>query len=338
MNIRNNESLKQYTTLQVGGVAEYFVDVDSEVQLEKVAQYAEEHAVPVAVLGGGSNILVSELGVQGMVIKMSIKGISFTEKNDQVYLTVGAGESLDEVVQYAVKNGFWGIENLSHIPGTAGAAPIQNVGAYGVETKDVLETVRVYNLETKAFEDLPAEDCCFGYRDSLFKKTEGKKYVVVSVTFVLSTQKSPVLSYRDLQSRFGDAQPSLEEIRQAVIEIRAGKFPDWKVVGTAGSFFKNPVLPNRKFEELSARYPDLPGYPSGDTDTKIPLGWILDKVLHLKGVGNKKVGTYQGQALVLINKGEATADDFVQYATEITQKVQEEIGVDVEWEVTRLGF
>jgi len=337
LNIQNNVSLKSYTTLQVGGPAEYFIDVDSEETLVQVVAHAQENELPITVLGEGSNVLVSSKGTAGIVAHMALKGIDEVAEGTSVALTAAAGELLDDVVLYAGTQGYWGLENLSHIPGTVGAAPVQNVGAYGVEVKDIIQSVRVYNTEIQQFEVLTAAECGFGYRDSFFKKPEGKKYIVVSVTFMLTISPTPQLSYKDLQNRFSESSPSLMDIRAAVIEIRATKFPNWKVVGTAGSFFKNPIIRSAKYEELCTTYPELPGFAVGPHEVKIPLGWILDKALHLRGEGNDKVGTYQGQALVLINKGIADSDDFIFFANDITQKVFDATGVSIDWEVTRVG-
>ena len=338
LSIQHNEPLSQRTTLQVGGDAQCFIDVDSETELDEAIGYAHSNNLPVTILGAGSNVLISEKGIQGLVIKMSIVDVSTEVAGEQILLTASAGMMLDDLVAYAVEHGYWGLENLSHIPGTVGAAPIQNVGAYGVEVKDVVGSVRVYNMEARRFEVITADECDFGYRDSLFKKQAGSKYIVVAVTFILSTEASPILSYKDLQNRFGGKQPTQTEVRQAVIEIRAGKFPDWKIVGTAGSFFKNPILPRAKFEELSVQYPGLPGFAVDDDCMKVPLGWILDKALQLKGAGNEHVGTYQEQALVLINKGGASSTDIVLFAEGIVQKVFDTTSIEVEWEVTKLGM
>jgi UDP-N-acetylmuramate dehydrogenase len=336
--VQHNVSLKDMTTLKVGGSAVNYVAVDSELVLNEAVSFAKEHDLAVLTIGGGSNILVSSKGVDGLVIHMKILGREATVDEHHVHLTAYAGELLDDVVQYSVSRGYWGLENLSHIPGTVGASPVQNVGAYGVEVKDCIESVRVYNTDAQKFEVLTAEECAFGYRDSLFKKKEGRKYIVVAVTFLLTTEVTPKLQYKDLQLKFSQSEPSLAEIREAVIEIRSKKFPNWNKVGTAGSFFKNPVILKQKFEELLLQYPDMPGFPVDSNHVKIPLGWVLDKVLHLKGEGTHRVGAYQGQALVLINKGDATADDIVAFADDVLKKVHDAIGVEVEWEVTKIGF
>ncbi len=338
LSIQKNQSLQPYTTLQVGGDAQYFVEVDSEASLDEAVGYAQANNLPVTVLGGGSNVLISEKGIQGLVIRMSITDVVTEVIGHRVLLTASAGMELDDLVAHAVAHGYWGLENLSHIPGTVGGAPIQNVGAYGVEVQDVIESVRVYNMQARKFQALTPTECEFEYRNSLFKKPEGAQHIVVAVTFILTTKATPQLSYKDLHTRFADAQPTLADIRQAVIEIRATKFPNWKIVGTAGSFFKNPILPQEKYEALCAKYPGLPGFDVGDGQTKVPLGWILDKVLHLKGYGNEKVGTYQEQALVLINKGDASAEDISSFAENIIQKVYEATGIEVQWEVTKLGL
>ena len=338
LNIQSQVKLAELTTLQVGGVAEHFLKIDSEILLDDAVGYARENSLDLTVLGGGSNMLVSDTGIQGLVVHMQMKGITQTGQGSEVLLTACAGESLDDVVAYAVEHGYWGLENLSHIPGTVGAAPVQNVGAYGVEMHEIIKTVRVYNTDARKYEMLTAEECTFGYRDSLFKKPEGKKYIVTSVTFVLTTNESPQLAYRDLQERFSSTKPSLSTIRAAVIEIRSSKFPDWKTVGTAGSFFKNPVVSQEKYQALRSEYSELPGFDMGDDKVKIPLGWILDKVLHLKGQGTDQVGTYQGQALVLINRGDACATDIQTFADGIIEKVDQELGVKVQWEVTKVGF
>ena len=336
--MRQQELLKKHTTLQVGGPAAYFTEVASEDYLEEMVAYAQQENISTVVLGSGSNILVADTGFDGLVLHMSIKGIDAVREDDRIRMTVGAGEVLDDVVAHAVTKGYWGLENLSHIPGTVGAAPVQNVGAYGVEVKDCIESVRVYNTDTLKFEVLNAQECLFGYRESIFKRKEGARYIVTSVTFILSVQSSPNITYKDLEHRLSGTKPSLADIRNTVIAIREEKFPNWHEVGTAGSFFKNPVISLAMFEKIKVQYPEIPGFAQGEQKVKIPLGWVLDKVLHLKGEGTKTVGAYQGQALVLINKGDATADDFVCFAQGVMDVVKETIDVDIQWEVTKVGF
>jgi len=326
--------LASHTTLQVGGPASYYVEVKDETQLLEAVAFAHENQLSITVLGGGSNILVTDGGVEGLVIAIRIDTRTETLNGEEVLLTVGAGAILDEVVQHAVSSGWWGIENLSYIPGLVGATPIQNVGAYGVEAKDVIASVRAYNIETGDFENLTNEMCAFGYRDSLFKKKSGKKYIVTQVVYRLSTRAKPQIAYRDLAVWFGSTAPTILEIRNAVIAIRSKKFPDWQTTGTAGSFFKNPIIPKERFEALKKKYPEMPGYALENNSVKVALGWILDSVLGLKGVQEGNVGTYKGQALVLVNNGEATATEIKNFAEKIVHQVKQKTDIDVEWEVT----
>lgn len=335
MEILKSISLAEYTTLQIGGTAEYFCVVKNESELEEAVAYANEHNLKIHVLGGGSNLLVNDDGVSGLVIKNEIIGFESVEKGDLISLTVGAGCLLDETVSKTVTHGWWGMENLSHIPGTVGATPVQNVGAYGVEVRDIIESVRVYSTADNSFKELSAEECQFGYRDSVFKKEEGKNYIVTAVTYKLSLVPKPVVSYKDLKERFTTDSHDQNAIREAVIEIRSHKFPNWHEVGTAGSFFKNPVIDKEHYKELLTRYPDLPSYPVSEDKVKLPLAYVLDKICNLKGIAKGNVGSYEGQALVLVNHGGATAIEVKEFVSMVVGEVKEKIGVDIEWEVTR---
>ena len=335
--LQQNVPLAEYTTLKVGGPAEYFAVVQDEEMLRAAVEDARRQGMSIRMIGGGSNILVPDNGLSGLTIKNNITGWQETVDGNVVRICVGAGEVFDDVVARTVAKGYWGLENLSHIPGSVGATPVQNVGAYGVEIQDRIDRVRVYNCETDAYEELTAAECQFGYRDSLFKTPEGQKYFITHVTFLLGATPQPVLSYKDLEAVFADeATPQLAAIRDAVIAIRAQKFPDWTVVGTAGSFFKNPVIPKSQYESLSREYPELPGFPVSDTEVKVPLGWILDKICHLRGASDGVVGTYEGQALVVVTTGGATATDITAFAHTVAASVKEKTGISIEWEVTQL--
>jgi len=334
-----NLTLAAHTTLQVGGVAAMYAAVKNERALVRAVDEAIVQRLPLLVLGGGSNLLVADDQLNIFVLKMEIKGVNFVEVGVDVLVTVGAGEVLDEVIQECVARGYWGLENLSHIPGSVGATPIQNVGAYGVEVADMITLVRVYDQEANSFKTLSAVECQFAYRDSLFKSTAGAAYIVTAVTFKLTRQPTPKISYKDLAERFTETSLiTLDEVRSAVIDIRSKKFPDWQVVGTAGSFFKNPVVSKAKAIDLHHRYPNLPTYPQTDGHIKISLGWLLDKVFHLKGVGTLTVGCYEGQALVIINRGKATAAEIKKFADEIKLKVKKELDIEIEYEVRMIGF
>jgi UDP-N-acetylmuramate dehydrogenase len=332
---QKNVDLKNYTTLKVGGPAELFVSVTSESELEKVMVECTDKKV--TILGGGSNVLIPDKGLSGVVVKNDIKGFEVEPIDTKILVRVGAGEIFDQVIKKCAENGYWGLENLSSIPGSVGATPVQNVGAYGVEVADVIASVKVYDNASKKFLTLSNEDCRFAYRDSLFKKDEGKNLIVCEVVFELSLNPKPNLAYKDLEKYFiNQSDPELFSIREAVIEIRKQKFPDWNLVGTAGSFFKNPIVRRVTYERLREQYPGLPGFDVSDIDVKIPLGWVLDKVCNLRGYQVDQVGTYKDQALVIVNYGNASATDIKNFAEEIISKIFDKTGLRIEWEVTQL--
>ncbi len=333
--ITAGELLASHTTLKVGGEAEYFSVISSKEELIEAVTEAKKNNWSLRVLGGGSNVLVSDGGVKGLVIKNSLTGVSSAIINDSVELTVGAGEILDAIIEHTVSHGWWGLENLSHIPGTVGATPVQNVGAYGVEVRDLIKQVEVFDTESMEFKILSNEDCKFAYRHSIFKTEPGKNLIVTNVTFLLSSIPNPKISYKDLSVRFSQVEPSQAAIRSAVIEIRSKKFPNWHQVGTAGSFFKNPIISKTKYAELQERHPELPAFNVSDTEVKLPLGWILDRLLQVRGIRVGNVGTYEGQALVVVNEGGATAEEIAAFANSIVLEVKNKIGVAIEWEVTK---
>lgn len=334
--IQEHIALAPYTTLKVGGAARYFVAVHTEEEIKEALAFAQAHEVPVVVLGGGSNMLVSDTGVDAMVIHMQLKGMEHVAEGDRVMLTVQAGEMLDEVVAHAVRNEWWGLENLSHIPGTVGATPVQNVGAYGVEVKDRIKSVRVIDMHTGQAVELSNEACVFAYRDSIFKHAEGKHYVITAVTFALSSEPQPCIAYKDLAQAFEGKTPAIQEIRDAIISIRNSKFPNWHVVGTAGSFFKNPIITIEAYERLHAEHPEVPAYEAGEGMMKVSLGWILDKALGLRGYTEGNVGLYKMQALVLIAQEGSTQSEITRFADAVIAQVREEIGIDIEREVTTI--
>jgi UDP-N-acetylmuramate dehydrogenase len=332
LHIQERIPLTPLTTLKCGGNAEYFTHVDSIEALEGALTFAEEKKLKVTILGGGSNVLVSDAGVRGLVIRPLFTNIVYHTHGTEVYVESGAGVTLDALIEEVVGKNLWGLENLSGIPGSVGAVPIQNVGAYGVEAKDLVHEVLVYNRDTKHVEKLSAAECAFAYRHSLFKTEAGKRYIVVGVIFRLGTLPHPRISYRDLQEYFKeDKAPTLESIRRAVITIREGKFPDWRTVGTAGSFFKNPILSQEAYEALQVKFPLVPGFAEAGR-VKVPLGWILDHVLNLKGYREGNVGLYEKQALVLIQYGTASSDEVLDFAERIREQVLDAAGVRVEFE------
>lgn len=355
MTIEEHVPLAPYTTFGIGGPAEYFVMVASVDDLRAAIVWAKERDLPVTVLAGGSNVLVADAGVRGLVVHLALQGIASHEEDDAVLLIAGAGETFDAVVAHTVARGWWGLENLSCIPGSVGATPVQNVGAYGVEIADVLDSVEVYDTEDDAVSTFTSTMCAFGYRDSHFKHVDGKRYIITRVTYRLTRTPTPRLHYRDLadwerarrEAGAQDVAPTLEEIRAAVCAIRSRKFPDWTRMGTAGSFFKNPTVDAATFARLRAQYPELPGHPAtpaGDAPeeskegaVKLSLGWIIEHVLGARGERAGAVGTYEGQALVLVNHGGATAAAVDAFADDLARRVRDALGIEIEREVTHVS-
>lgn len=348
LHIRENIPLRDFTTFRTGGPARFFCEAAGEAELAEAFLFAKENAggkgsLPVFILGGGSNILVDDAGFSGLVVKMNVKGIDFTDDGKKI--RVGAGENWDEFVGQSVSRGFSGAENLSGIPGTVGAAPVQNIGAYGAEVAAIVDSVRVFDAQENSWKTFSAAECGFEYRDSIFKKAKGR-YVIASVIFNLAKAAPAAavnIGYKDLADYFvasnndGKTAPTPADVRTAVLAIRAKKLPDVREIGTAGSFFKNPIIPAAHFSELKKQYPDMPSFPAGEGKVKVPLAWILDHVCGYKGVTKGAVGTYKNQALVIVNNfsqaNGATASEIKKFAAEITAAVKEKTNIDIEPEV-----
>jgi UDP-N-acetylmuramate dehydrogenase len=337
-NITKNEPLALHTTLGVGGPAEYYAEPNSAEELAGLLEWAKAKEVEITVLGGGSNVLIDDLGIPGLIIRPMFTDLSYEEKdNGVVCVKAGAGIVLDELIQKLVDKGLWGLENLSSIPGMVGAVPIQNVGAYGVEAKDIVRKVVVFDMETMKEKKFTPLQCEFEYRDSIFKKQKGKKYIVTEVIFETNTKPNPKLTYKELRNYFKDNKnPSLKEIRYAIQEIRSNKLPDWTKLGTAGSFFKNPIIPKTHLEKIRKEYPEAMGFEVDDDHVKIPLGWILDNVCNLKGYTEGKVGLYEKQALVLVCEEGATSAEIIAFTKKVIDMVHEKTGICIEREVTTL--
>lgn len=333
MLITEGELLNHHTTLKVGGPARYFTTVASYEMLSGALAFAKHHDLKHFLLGGGSNVLFSDAGYDGLIIKIAFTGRAYDVEDDQVMATFGAGEVFDEVVSETVTKGYWGLENLSHIPGSVGATPVQNVGAYGVEMQDVVEQLTAVDTSTGEKVSFTKEECEFAYRDSRFKRSPGR-YVITEVTYRLSKSKQAKLTYKDLVFLQAVEELTPSRVRDEVIRIRSQKFPDWNLVGTAGSFFKNPIISREQFLLLKEQYPELPGYEMNEEQIKVSLGWILDHVLHLRGVRESAVGLFAQQALVLVNYDNATARDIIQFADNVASVVKEKTGINIEREVT----
>lgn len=332
-NIQQNIDLSPFNTFGIHARAGYFSAIHSTAHLQMLLQDPKWHTIPKFILGGGSNILFTK-DFDGLVIKNEIKGIEkVSEDADHVWLKVGAGENWHEFVLYCIANGYGGVENLSLIPGTIGAAPIQNIGAYGVELKDVfheLEAVQISDGKIKLFNH---DDCQFGYRESVFKSICKNQFVITSVTLCLD--KNPIfnVSYDALHKVLKDTQLSLKTVSDAVIQIRSSKLPDPKEIGNAGSFFKNPIIPEVQFIELKKQFPSIAHFATESSEfTKISAGWLIEQC-GWKGKRIGDIGVYDKQALVIVNFGAGTGADILDLVQQIQNSVLKKFGVRLTPEV-----
>ncbi len=334
MEIQEAVRLSDYTTFRLGGDARYFTVVHDIDELREAVAWSKDQGLAFFVLGGGSNMLIRDRGFDGLVIKMECIGVSFKEKaNGIVEVIAGAGENWDAFVGQTVMQGLYGLENLSGIPGTVGAAPVQNIGAYGVEVKDAIAWVEVYDADHDIVRTLDASRCQFGYRDSIFKTKAYKRCIIMHVAYMLAKNGTLRLGYKDVQTYFeGRNTVSLADARSAVIAIRAKKFPDLSKVGTAGSFFKNPVITQAHYDVLKAQYGDVPAYPVGEGRVKIPIAWFLDR-LGWKNTQRGHVGTWSAQPLVLVHYGHGSSDELLALSDEIIEDVRTRTGITLEKEV-----
>lgn len=334
MELQTNISLREHTTMKIGGEASVFTEVFSVSELVEVLEYAKANGLPVYILSGGSNTFFSDDGFKGLVVKISLKGIDWGENGE---VSVSAGEGWDQFVSWCVEKGYFGIENLSGIPGSVGAAPIQNIGAYGVEVREHISSVEVFDTEVGEMKIFQNEECQFGYRDSFFKKTPGR-YVVVKVHFKLLKEFVPRIEYKDLKKYFSDStQISAESVRNAVLEIREGKFPDLSKVGTSGSFFKNSIVTKEKFEELKQKFENIPSYKVDEDHVKIPTAWLLDVAVGRKGFCEGCVEFFEKQPLIVVNRGGATSRELIHVTNMVAKEVYEKTGIELEREVQFVG-
>lgn len=332
MIIRENVPLSSLTTLKVGGVAQFVIECERKEDVLEATRFAQEQNLPWSVLGEGSNVLAQDEPYKGVVLAIRIPGVEALESDDAVVLTVGAGVSWDALVRDAAARGLWGLENLAGIPGTVGAAPVQNIGAYGAELKDTLDSVEVLDAETGKTIQLNNEECAFGYRDSRFK--HDARLILLSVSFRLLKSAEPNIGYKDLAAALeqGADLRTPSAIGEVVRSIRARKFPNLADVGTAGSFFKNPTIPQGSFDVLKERYEALPGFPN-ELGIKIPLAFILDQVLSLRGYTEGNVSLFANQPLVLVAQNGATQKEIDIFANDIAARVRDVAGITLEREV-----
>jgi UDP-N-acetylmuramate dehydrogenase len=336
MQIQENVPLAPLTTMRVGGNARFFCEVHDVDELKEAVRFATEHAYEIFILGGGSNIVFSDDGFDGVVIKIDIFGVEYEDKGDVVLVTAGAGECWDDLVGNVVARGLCGMENLSLIPGVVGASVVQNIGAYGVEVKTMVREVHVFDTQTLQEKVLSQDECDFGYRQSIFKKPEGAPLVVLRVVYVLAKSAEPKVLYGGIIQAFAEKHiehPTTQDVRDTVIELRRGKLPYEGDLGSAGSFFMNPVLEPEEVQELQKRFPDIPVFEAGNGKLKVPAGWIIDNVCKMKGYREGSVGTYEKQALVIVNHGGATASDIRAFTKKVRSCVKEKTGVTLKQEV-----
>jgi UDP-N-acetylmuramate dehydrogenase len=343
LDIRENVPLAPFTTFQIGGPARFFVEAVDETDVQAAVGWANDHAIPIAILGGGSNLLVRDAGFRGLVLHIAIRGIART---GDALLEVGAGESWDDLVGHAVAHNLAGIECLAGIPGSVGGTPVQNVGAYGQEVSETIESVRVFDRQTSTWQDLGNAACRFRYRESLFNTDEPNRYIVTGVRFKLRPHGAPTLRYAELQRRFADvAAPSLAEVATAVREIRRSKGmlivsgdPDTR---SAGSFFKNPIVPAGALDRVAAAAgldrANIPHWPTTSGDVKLPAAWLLEQAGFVRGYSEGAAGISTRHTLALTNRNHATADDILRLQDQIIATVQARFDITLEREPVLLG-
>ncbi|WP_300690954.1 UDP-N-acetylmuramate dehydrogenase [Chryseobacterium sp.] len=334
--MQENFSLKPYNTFGVDAKAKYFIEVSNTDELKEALTFSKNHGLPLLLLGGGSNILLTK-DFEGLAIKLNLKGISEENiSNHEVLVTAKAGENWHEFVKYCLQKDYGGLENLSLIPGNVGTSPMQNIGAYGTEIKDIFVNCLVLNLKTLELETFNLEECKFGYRDSIFKKEGKGKYVILEVTFKLTTKDHHIKTeYGAIKNELEHLKintPSIQDVSNAVINIRQSKLPDPKEIGNAGSFFKNPTIPLAQFQDLKQNFENIQGYPNGDV-VKVPAGWLIEQCgWKGKQIGN--VASHRLQSLVIINAtGNATGKEIFDFSTDIINSVKEKFGIELEREV-----
>lgn len=331
MNILSNISLQPYNTFGIDVKARSFAQFQSLEELKEGLD-ADSHAM---VLGGGSNILFTK-DTDRLVLRNEMKGISLVREDaDHYYIKAAAGENWHQLVMYCVENNYAGLENLSLIPGSVGASPMQNIGAYGVEIKDCFHELEALHRHERILQTFNTTDCEFGYRESVFKRKYKNQFVITSVTYRLNKKPQFHTSYGAIQQeldKMGVTELSIQTISEAVIRIRTSKLPDPKVIGNAGSFFKNPTLPVGELQRLQAIDPNIPFYPVGDTHIKIPAGWLIEQ-LGWKGFRRGDAGCHALQALVLVNYGKASGREIYDLSSEILSSVQEKFQIELEREV-----
>jgi UDP-N-acetylmuramate dehydrogenase len=334
LQIQHDVSLKNFNTFGVEANARYFVEINHEDDLVELFMDPQWLQMKRLVLGGGSNMLLLE-DFDGLIIRMNIRGFEHRIQHQDVFVEAGAGEVWNDLVNFCVAREYAGLENLSLIPGSVGASPIQNIGAYGVELKDVFGSCKAFEIATSTFKIFSKEDCHFGYRESVFKTKLKEQYIIVSVKFHLSLIPKLNLQYGAIGQELANRNiidPTIKDVSQVVSHIRVSKLPDPSTIGNAGSFFKNPVITVEEFYPLQIKFPAIVNYPAGDGYIKLAAGWLIEQCgWKGKVVGN--TGTWKNQALVLVNHGGATGEEVYTFSSQIIDSVYTKFGVTLQREV-----
>ncbi|PDH35272.1 MAG: UDP-N-acetylenolpyruvoylglucosamine reductase [OM182 bacterium MED-G28] len=334
MKIQRTIDLQQFNSFGVPAIATFFAAVENQTDLEVALRFAETESLSIQVLGGGSNTLFVQ-DFPGLLLHVANKGVDWGDrsKGGATSIRIAAGENWHELVGSCLQKGLYGLENLALIPGTAGAAPIQNIGAYGVELADFFLDATVYDRETGKWRVMGKQDCKFAYRDSLFKGDGFGRYIIFDLRLKLETQWVPNLSYQGLEEALASSKPTPEEVFETVCQIRRSKLPDPSEIGNAGSFFKNPIISIERFKALEKQLPGLPNYALEQEGlTKIPAAWLLEE-LGWKGRTRGAAAVYNKHALVIINSGDANGEDILLLAQEMSSSVLEAYGIALEPEV-----
>ncbi len=348
MLIQENVPLAPLTTLKVGGPARYFVEARNSSEVREAVSFTRTRSLPLFVLGGGSNLVISDAGWPGLVLKIGMTGINHRHSHGPVVFETAAGEDWDKFVALAVAHNCAGIECLSGIPGNVGGTPVQNVGAYGQEVANSIESVQVLDLKDDQERELFKEDCHFNYRTSIFNTTERGRYIILQVNYALKIGGEPYIAYADLKKYFAgwSQHPTLADTREAVRQIRSTKAmlikPGDDDCRSAGSFFKNPVLTSEQYEDLTqraaSRYMQVPSYPALDAQRKVSAAWLVEHSGFSKGYGTGSVGISRKHALAIVNRGSATASDVLALKDQIQHRVEEIWGIRLEPEPFFVGF
>lgn len=335
MIVQKDVQLKPYNTFGIEATAKYFVEISSIEQLQEILQNPDYQSTERLILGGGSNMLLTK-DFEGLVIKIAIKGFEVVQENENnIWIKAGAGVVWHDLVMHCVNQNYAGMENLSLIPGTVGAAPMQNIGAYGIEIKEVFEELQALEIATGEIRTFDKATCNFGYRESIFKHEAKGKYIILNVTFKLSKKPTFHVEYgaiKDTLAEMGISEMSIKAISDAVIHIRQSKLPNPAEIGNAGSFFKNPEIPNTQFETLKTQFPTIPSYPVSETTTKVPAGWLIEQA-GWKGQRFGNVGVHAKQALVLVNYGGGKGEEIKGLSQKIQASVKEKFGIQLSAEV-----